>query len=117
LLDAVQHFLAQPDAEKNMAKTIKQKKTRGNLIKLAADRTALEEYLNRRDNDPLEHLINRTPAFIRYLIDRGHAYILNPGDIILLPQQDAAHCAWHAVYCLDDSPGEGLSFAVRHAAT
>jgi hypothetical protein len=116
LLDAIQHFLAQPDAENDMAKTVKQKKTRGELVKLAADRAALTEYLNRRDNDPLEQLINRNPAFIRHLIERGHAYILNPGDIILLPQQDAEHCAWHAVYCLDDSPGEGLSFAIRHAA-
>jgi hypothetical protein len=116
LLDAIQSFLAQPDADKSMAKTIQQKKTRGELVKLAADRAALAEYLNRRDNDPLEQLINRTPAFIRRLIERGHAYILNPGDIILLPQQDAAHCAWHAVYCLDDSPGEALSFAIRHAA-
>ena len=116
LLDEIQHFLAQPDADKGMAKTIKQKKTRDALVKLAADRAALAEYLNRRENDPLEQLINRTPAFIRQLIERGHAYILNPGDIILLPQQDAAHCAWHAVYCLDDSPGEALSFAIRHTA-
>ena len=56
------------------------------------------------------------PAFIRSLIDRGHGYIINPGDIILLPQHDADHCSWHAVYCLDDSPGEALSFAVRRAA-
>ena len=117
LLDAIQHFLAQPDADEGMAKTIKLKKTRGELVKLAADRAALADYLNRHDNDPLEQLINRTPAFIRQLIDLGHAYILNPGDVILLPQQDAAHCAWHAVYCLDDSPGEALSFAIRHAAT
>jgi hypothetical protein len=115
LLDAIQNFLAQPDVDIAMANTIKLKKTRDELVKLAADRAALAEYLNRRDNDPLEQLINRTPAFIRQLIERGHAYILNPGDIILLPQQDAAHCAWHAVYCLDDSPGEALSFAIRHA--
>ena len=115
LLDAIQDFLAQPDADKAMANTIKPKKTRDGLVKLAADRAALAEYLNRRDNDPLELLINRTPAFIRQLIECGHAYILDPGDIILLPQQDAAHCAWHAVYCLDDSPGEALSFAIRHA--
>ena len=117
LLDAVQHFLAQPDADKSMAKTIKQKKARGELLELADDRAALAEYLNRRDNNPLEQLINRTPAFSRQLIERGHAYILNPGDIILLPQRDAAHCAWHAVYCLDDNPGEALSLAIRHAVT
>lgn len=116
LLDALQDFLAQPDADNSMGETIKLKKTRAKLIKLAEDRAALANHLNSRDNDPLEQLVNRTPAFIRCLIDRGHAYILNPGDIILLPQHDAAHCSWHAVYCLDDSPGEALSFAVRRAA-
>jgi hypothetical protein len=115
LLDAIQDFLTQPDAELSLAKAIKLKKDRAKLIKLAEDRAVLADYLNSRDNDPLEQLVNRAPAFIRHLVDRGHAYILNPGDVILLPQHDAAHCGWHAVYCLDDSPGEALSFAVRHA--
>ena len=115
LLDAVQAFLTQPDAEKSLEKTITHKKDRQQLLKLAGDRAALADCLNSRDNDLLEQLINRTPAFIRRLLECGHGYILNPGDVILLPQHDAAHCSWHAVYCLDDTPGEGLSFAVRHA--
>ena len=117
LLDAVHDFLTQIDAEKLMEKTIKSKKARSKLISLAENRAALANYLHSRDNDPLEQLINRTPAFIRDLIERGHAYILHPGDIILLPQHDDAHCCWHAVYCLDDKPGEALSFAIRHTAT
>jgi len=116
LLDAIQEFLLQADAEKFMAHTITPKEARAKLMRLAADRNALAQYLHSRDNDPLEKLINRTPAFIRSLIDRGHAYILNPGDIILLPQRDSAHCSWHAVYCLDKEPGEALSFAIRHAS-
>ena len=115
LLDALQDFLARPDAEQFMERTITSKRARTKLMGLAADRAALAEYLHGRDNDPLEQFINRSPAFIRSLIDRGHAYLLNPGDIILLPQHDAAHCSWHAVYCLDDGPGEALSFAIRHA--
>ena len=116
LLDAIQEFLTRSDAEKLMKSTVKSKRFRTKLMSMAADRTALAECLHDRDNDPLEQLINRTPAFIRSLIDRGHAYILNPGDIILLPQHDATHCSWHAVYCLGDRPGEALSFAIRHAA-
>lgn len=113
LLDELQSFLARADAA--MRDVIRDVKTRAKLIALASDRTALADYMNIRDNDPLEQLINRTPAFVQCLIERGHAYLLNPGDVILLPQHDAAHCAWHAVYCLDDEPGEALSFAIRRA--
>lgn len=115
LLDAVQAFLALPDAENSLEETIPHKQDRLQLLELAEDRAALADCLNSRDNDLLEQLINRTPDFIRRLLEYGHGYILNPGDVILLPQHDAAHCSWHAVYCLDDTPGEGLSFAVRHA--
>lgn len=115
LLDEIRDFLAQADADALIRKVIRHPKTRAKLFALAQDRAALADFLNKRDNDPLERLINRTPAFARRLIEHGHAYIVNPGDIILLPQHDAAHCTWHAVYCLDDQPGEALSFAVRRA--
>ena len=115
LLDELQGFLAQPDADAAMRDVIRDAQARTMLIALANDCAALADYMNIRDNDPLEHLINRTPAFVQCLIAHGHAYLLNPGDVILLPQHDAAHCAWHAVYCLDDEPGEALSFAIRHA--
>ena len=115
LLDELQGFLAQPDADAAMRDVIRDARARTMLIALANDRAALAGYMNSRDNDPLEHLINRTPTFVQRLIEHGHAYLLNPGDVILLPQHDAAHCAWHAVYCLDDEPGEALSFAIRRA--
>ena len=114
LLDEIQRFLAQADAESALRKVIRHPKTRAKLFTLAQDRAALAAYLNDRDNDPLERLINRSPIFVRQLIERGHAHILHPGDVMLLPQHDMAHCAWHAVYCLDDHPGEALSFAIRH---
>lgn len=114
LLDEIQGFLAQPDAETALRRAIGQSKIRAKLFAAAKDRATLTAYLHKRDNDPLERLVNRTPAFARRLIERGHGYLLNPGDVILLPQHDPAHCAWHAVYCLDDSPGEALSFAIRH---
>jgi hypothetical protein len=115
LLDEIQAFLARSDADGAIRGVIRHHKTRTMLFTLAQDRASLAEYLNRRDNDPLERLINRCPAFVRTLIERGHAHILNPGDVILLPQHDISHCIWHAVYCLDDEPGEALSFAIRNA--
>ena len=65
------------------------------------------------ESDVLEALINRVPAFARQLIDNGYGWLLEPGDAILLPQQQVEHCAWHSVFCVDDEPGEGLSFAIR----
>jgi len=115
LLDEIRGFLAQADAESTLRELIPDSEPRIRLLALAQDRVALAAYLNDRNNDPLEQLINRTPAFARRLIEGGHAYILYPGDVMLLPQHDMAHCAWHAVYCLDDQPGEALSFAIRHA--
>ena len=115
LLNEIQGFLARDEAESVLREVIPDSESRTRLLALAQDRVALAAYLNDRDNDPLEQLINRTPAFARRLIEGGHAYILHPGDVLLLPQHDTTHCAWHAVYCLDDQPGEALSFAVRHA--
>ena len=73
----------------------------------------IEAGLEDQENDVLEALINRVPAFTRQLLDHGHGWLLRPGDAILLPQQRVDHCAWHAVFCVDDEPGEGLSFAIR----
>ncbi len=115
LLEALQRFLARPDADQALESSGADRSIREPLFRLAADRDALAELLSSRDNDAVEFLINRVPAFTRQLIDSGHGYILHPGDVILLPQHDAAHCSWHAVYCLDDVAGEGLSFAMRHA--
>lgn len=116
LLNALQEFLGHHGVESAMGKSIKSHKAQRKLIKLAENRAALTNYLNNRNNDPLERLINRTPHFTRHLIDRGHAYILHAGDILLLPQHDIAHCCWHAVYSLDKGPEEALSFAIRYPA-
>lgn len=83
------------------------------LLQKAANRTSLSNYLDDPDNDALEHLINRVPVFLQQLVEHGHAYILHPGDIMLLPQQDLEQCAWHSVFCLGDEAGEALSFAIR----
>lgn len=63
----------------------------------------------------LTDLLNNDPGFAAYLIKEGHAYVLNPGDALLLPQESVARCAWHSVFCLGKITGEGLSFALRGA--
>jgi hypothetical protein len=93
-------------------------KQRKQLSVLSLDNHALIEALDSFEHDTLIHLINETPTFIQYLISRGHAYVINPGDAILLPQQTSnktqtQNCCWHSVFCLDEVMGEGLSFAIK----
>jgi len=64
------------------------------------------------DQGALEILLNATPAFTHRLIAAGHGLTLAPGDVLLLPQATTEHCCWHSVFCLDDSPGHSLSFAL-----
>lgn len=114
LIDEIQIFLSRSDAS-SMMQAVNNSEEIECLYSKASDNISLSAYLDEPDNDPLEKLINRLPAFAQQLVERGHVYIVNPGDIVLLPQQDIDHCAWHAVLCLDDFPGEALSFAVREA--
>ncbi len=112
LIDEIQTFLLRSDAS-SLMQAVNNPEEIECLYSKASDNVLLSAYLDEQDNDPLEKLINRIPAFAEQLVERGHVYIVNPGDIVLLPQQDIDHCAWHAVLCLDDFPGEALSFAVR----
>ncbi len=79
----------------------------------SSDRTELNNQLDDRDNDPLELLLNRCPRFYQHLFEKGYGYLINEGDIILLPQKNIDECCWHTVFCIDDFPGESLSFAIR----
>jgi len=82
----------------------------------AMSRQELADLLEADDQDALEALLNATPAFTRQLIDDGHGLILAPGDVLLLPQESAEHCCWHSVFCLDETPGHSLSFAITSPA-
>lgn len=84
------------------------------LTEKCANRTALNAWLDDNEtNEPAELLLNRCPEFYKQLSDCGYTYIINTGDIILLPQKSLDECCWHTVFCLDDYPGESLSFAIR----
>ncbi len=102
LLDEIDAFLAMAPMDKWPQ-----------LRKLAADRQALSDYLEERDHEWAEDLIDRTPEFFRHLIDRGYAHVLEPGDVLLMPQSSLETCVWHSVICLGDEAGEGLSFALK----
>lgn len=64
-------------------------------------------------NDTLIHLMNETKSFVQFLISRGHGKHLNPGDVLLLPQERYDNCCWHSVFCVGAEMGQALSFAIR----
>lgn len=112
LIHEIITFLAREDAKSTMPEVLG-KKHQTQLFKHANDPVYLNQWLDKHDNDALEMFINQSPAFSQQLIEHGHAYILQPGDVLLLPQQGMDDCAWHSVFCLDEEPGEALSFAMK----
>ena len=113
LMAEIQSFMARPDVDELLVSELPEAPDRTTLKAWCATSERLAQMLDERDNDPLEALINRVPAFVRQLIEKGYGAILKPGDVMLLPQQSMEHCAWHSVYCVGDEAGEALSFAVR----
>jgi hypothetical protein len=58
-------------------------------------------------------LVNRGPELTSFLADAGHAYVLDPGDAILLPNRGLQDTCLHSVFCASDEIGYSLSFALR----
>jgi len=112
LIDEVQTFVNNAANSDTLGKLMNET-MQTELKQKTMDREALNNWLDDRDNDPLELLINRCPEFYRHLFEKGYGYIINPGDIILMPQKSIDECCWHTVFCIDDFPGESLSFAIR----
>jgi hypothetical protein len=58
-------------------------------------------------------LVNRGPEFTSFLADSGHAFVLAPGDAILLPNRGTSATCLHSVFCASEETGYSLSFALR----
>ncbi|MDQ6991927.1 MAG: hypothetical protein Q9M31_00495 [Mariprofundus sp.] len=113
LIDELILFAADSNNNDAIQAVLPDEKERTALSTLLQDRAALAEYMDEPDHELLEALMDRCPDFNGYLCKRGYGYILQAGDLLLLPQRDLDHCVWHAVTCLGDQPGEALSFALR----
>ena len=113
LIDEIQAFLALPESQEALAKVLPDIDTQNALREMAEDRVALSCHMDEFDHEISEALMDRCPEFIKHLFDRGYGYILNPGDVLLMPQRDLENCVWHTVFCVSEDPGEALSFALR----
>jgi hypothetical protein len=81
--------------------------------KLLADDGALRSELALPGCGRLGALVNRGPEFTSFLADAGHAWILDAGDAILLPNHGLDCTAMHSVFCASDETAYGLSLAIR----
>jgi len=61
----------------------------------------------------LAPVVNQGPEFTALLADAGHAFLVEPGDVVLLPNHGYKRTAMHSVFCASDEPGYALSMAVR----
>lgn len=113
LIAELRRFLAGEAGRTEVKRLLPDTHAREHLLQKSRNARALGAYLDARGNDSIELVINRSPLFTRQLLDRGHGFALAPGDVLLLPQRDVASCCWHSVFCLDDQPGQALSFAIR----
>jgi len=113
LIDEIQSFLALPESQAALARVLPDIAAQNELRVLAEDRAALSAHMDEFDHELSEALMDRSPEFVGYLFSRGYGYILQAGDVLLMPQRDLETCVWHTVFCMGDEPGEALSFALR----
>ena len=116
LIKEIQLFMNTDHAQRDYLATINDEQAWQTLVQHCGSTKSINEYLDASDNDAIEYLINRVPRFTQTLIEKGYGFILNPGDALLLPQDDVNNCCWHSVFCIDDYPGQALSFAIRAQA-
>lgn len=116
LMDEVEKFVADAKNRAILDKLLSDASALKELTSISADRAQLTLWMDDNDcNEPLELLLNRCPEFHEQLTNCGYTFIINPGDMILLPQKGINECCWHTVFCLDGFAGEALSFAIREA--
>lgn len=83
------------------------------FAKLLGDDRALCDEIALPGCGRLGALVQRGPEFTAYLADAGHAALLEPGDVILLPNHGLTHTAMHSVFCASDERAYSLSLALR----
>jgi hypothetical protein len=83
------------------------------LCEIVGDKRDLLHQLGLPGCGALGTLVNRGPEFTSFLADAGHAWILSPGDALLLPNQGVHATCMHSVFCASDETGYSLSLAIR----
>jgi len=114
LIDELIQFVGQPQHDQELERLLPDPAARCRLREFMADRRALSAYMDEFDHELVEAIMDRSASFTGQLVDHGYGFLLNPGDVLLMPQRDLERCVWHSVITLGEEPGEALSFAVRN---
>jgi hypothetical protein len=65
-----------------------------------------------RHDPALDRVLNRTPSFTRRLVEGGRLYVLEAGDVLLLPSHGPDDAAWHSVFALGRRPSLAHSYGL-----
>ena len=87
--------------------------SQNNLREICATPSHLANELDTFANSDLINLINETREFVQQLIQHGYGQLMNPGDVLFLPQYDSQTCCWHSVFTVGEETGQALSFAIK----
>ena len=60
-------------------------------------------------------VLHGSADFVALLADAGHAFVLEPGDVAVLPNGGLESTCMHSVFCASDGPGLAFSLAIREA--
>lgn len=113
LMKEVRNFLNEEKQLAGVREIIQSEAGYEQLLKARDDTALLESLLDDPTNDEISEFLNGSTAFFAQLVTQGYAYVLRPGDVMLLPQESMKSCAWHSVFCLGDDAGQALSFAIK----
>lgn len=83
------------------------------LLRLAAQRDTRLAELALPGCGRFGPIVDRGPEFTSFLADAGHAVLLGPGDVLLLPNHGLDRTAMHSVFHGGGEIAYGLSFALR----
>lgn len=75
-----------------------QAQARGDLAKRVASPAAALTVLDDESDRERFELLNTNAAFTKRLVDSGAAFILEPGDALLLPNHGPDDTCWHSVF-------------------
>ena len=68
--------------------------------------------LDDTDEPKLYKLINHSASFTARLHRRGCLFVLNPGDVVLLPTVPGTDTCWHSVFGIGEAPSLAHSYGV-----
>lgn len=67
------------------------------------------------DDQALWELLNADARLTGALAQGGRLFVLDPGDVILLPSHDEDRCCWHSVFCAGETASLAHSMAIFDA--